>query len=250
MLKKIYLSVMLSLVSPIVLASPFTNLSPTGTNVSTSGASTIGGIVIELVGSSGSRSLSQIAASTLFEGFAPNNPLNIGSQGGFTSSILNPLGGGLSSASFRFTLDDGDTSAGNFDFNLNTLLVNSVDAGNWSDVQTQTTSSAGVASSANLDFGFNNNQLDTGWFHVTDAGVLASLFASLVATETLSFQIDDVDPGDNFYDFTQGIDNELANVGSGPVVLPPVNAVPVPAALPLMASALALFGFVSRRKSL
>lgn len=248
MYKKFYLSVMLALIAPTVLASPFTNSSPTGTDVTASGASTIGGIVIELVGTSGSRSLSQIAASTLFEGFNYSNPQNIGSQGGFTSTILNPLGGGLSSASFRFTLQDGDNSSGNFDFNENTLLVNSFNVGNWSNVVTQTTNSSGLATSGAFDTGFNNETLDTGWFHVTDSGVLSALYTSLVSTATLSFQVSDKDPGDNFYDFTQGIDNELANVGSGPVVLPPVSAVPVPAALPLMASALAFFGFASRRR--
>lgn len=248
MYKKLYLSVMLALIAPTVFASPFTNTSPTGTDVTVSGASTIGGIVIELVGASGSRSLSQIAASTLFVGFNNSIPQNIGSQGGFTSTILDPLGGGLSSASFRFTLDDGDNSSGNFDYNENTLLVNSINVGNWSNVVTQTTNSAGGAISG-FDSGFNDNLLDTGWFHVTDSGLLSALFTSLLSTATLSFQVSDVDPGDNFYDFTQGIDNELANVGSGPVVLPPVNAVPLPAALPLMATALGLFGFAKRRKN-
>ena len=40
-------------------------------------------------------------------------------------------------------------------------------------------------------------------------------------------------------------------MGSGPVAVPPPNVseVPVPAALPLMASALGLFGLAKRRKS-
>lgn len=241
--------------SHLVAATPLTQFTPTGTDVVARGASVIGGIVTELKGANGTSVVSQLSASSLYVGFAdeagipfPYNPLTIGTQTGFDASILNALGGGLTSASFRFTLYDGDTATGNFDFNDNTLLVNGINAGNWTAVTTNTTDSTGALLDGD-HFGFRNNQLDTGWFNMTDSTDLASLFASL-STASILFAIDDVDPNDNFYDFTQGIDASLINVGSGPVVVPPnPSAVPVPAALPLMASALGLFGIARRKKS-
>jgi hypothetical protein len=240
--------------SHFAVATPLTQFSPTGTNVVARGASVIGGIVTELKGTNGASVVSQLSASSLHVGFAyespftPTNPLTIGTQTGFDASILNALGGGLTSASFRFTLYDGDTATGNFDFNENTLLVNGISAGNWSAVTTNTTDSSGGLLAGN-HLGFRNNELDTGWFHMTDGAELANLFASL-STASILFQLDDVDPNDNFFDFTQGIDASLINVGSGPVVVPPnPSAVPVPAALPLMASALGLFGIARRKKT-
>ena len=100
------------------------------------------------------------------------------------------------------------------------------------------------------DLGFATRELDTGWFHVTDSTTLGNIFTSLSSMSIL-FALSDVDAGDNFLNFTRGIDQSLINVGSGPVVVPPPNLseVPVPAALPLMASALGLFGLAKRRKS-
>jgi len=253
---KTAVAVALAFASHMAVATPLTQFSPTGTNVVARGASVIGGIVTELRGANGNSVVSQLSASSLHVGFAyesafsPTNPLRIGVQTGYDASILAALGGGLTSASFRFTLDDGDTAAGNFDFNDNTLLVNGISAGNWSDVTTNTTTGTGSLEPGGGDhFGFRNNQLDTGWFHMTDGAELANLFASL-STASILFQLDDVDPNDNFFDFTRGIDASLINVGSGPVVVPPdLSEIPVPAALPLMASALGLFGIARRKKA-
>jgi hypothetical protein len=244
---KVATAAVLALSAQLTLASTLTEFSPAGTNVTAAGASSIGGIVIDLKGLNGASTISQVAASTLFQGFYSNNPGNIGTQTGYTSSVISSLGGGLLSASFRFTLYDGDSAAGDFDDGDNQLLVNGIDVGSWSDVTTETTTSLGTVIGAAHD-GFANEQLDTGWFHLTDVTKLNSLFASL-STGSILFQVSDVDAGDNFYDFTQGIDKSLINVGSGPVVVPPPSSVPVPAALPLLASALGLFGFAKRRKS-
>lgn len=253
---KTTIAVSMALSAHLAVATTLTQFSPTGTDVTARGASVIGGIVTELKGTNGTSVVSQLSASSLFVGFAsdsgipfPYNPLTIGTQTGFDASILNALGGGLTSASFRFTLYDGDTASSNFDFNDNTLLVNGINAGNWSAVTTNTTSSTGTLSlGGGNHLGFRDNELDTGWFHVTDSATLANLFGSL-STSSILFAINDIDPNDNFYDFTQGIDGSLINVGSGPVVVPPnPSAVPVPAALPLMASALGLFGIARRKK--
>lgn len=236
---KIAAAVSLVLSTYSVSATTLTDISPTGTNVVSRGASSIGGIVTELKGINGTSVVSQLAASSLYVGFANgSNPLTIGTQTGFNSSIQSALGGGLASASFRFTLFDGDSAEFDFDDNDVTLLVNGINVGNWSDVTTNTTDNLGNLVLGGSDhLGFRDSELDSGWFHVTDTTQLATFFSSLSTTSIL-FALNDVDPDDNFFDFTQGIDASLIDVGSGPVVVPPnPSAVPVPAALPLLVSA-------------
>lgn len=231
------------------MATPFTSTSPTGLDVTTVGASTVGGIVVQLVGSNGATVVSQLAASTLYEGFADANPLTIGTQTGFGNAVTGALGGGLTSASFRFSLFDGDTAAGNFDFNQNSLLVNGVNAGNWSAVNAQNTDSVGTALPSGFSGGgFRDNLLDTGWFHVTNSGLLSSIFASIDAADQIIFSLNDVDPFDNFFDFKRGLDASLINVGNGPVVTPP-NGVPEPGTLALLGLALAGAALVRNRKN-
>ena len=208
-------------------ATTFTSTSPTGGALPT-GVSTIGGIVLDLTGTNGTQVVSQVAANTEYVGSPPasQNPLLFGTQSGFTAATVAALGGGITAASVRITLYDGDSQAGNFDYNENTLLVNGVNFGNFSAVATQETNSMGttVLSSG---FGFGNNILDTGFFSSTDTATLASIYATL-STGSVQFTLNDATPGDQFYDFTQGIDASLINVGSGPVVAPPTTPTPTP----------------------
>jgi hypothetical protein len=233
----------LAFATGLAQASTFTNTSPAGGTVP-AGVSTIGGVVLDLTGANGTRVVSQLAASTLYVGFANNNPFEVGTQTGFTPAVLAALGGGLNSASVRFTLYDGDSAAGNFDQNDLTLLVNGVSFGGWNTVTTQTTDSLGVALGS-THLGFRDEQLDTGWFSTTNAATLASFYSTL-AGGSVKYEVNDVDPYDNYYDFTQGINASLINVGTGPVVTP---AIPEPQTYALMAACLGVLAVVTRRKS-
>lgn len=208
-------------------ATPFTENSPTG-GALPAGFSAVGGIVVDMLGTSGNRLVSQLAASSLFEGFSDSgtpaafegNPLTIGIQTGFDASTLSVLGGGITAMSIRFTLDDGDSAPGDFDDGAdNTLLLNGLDFGLWSAVPTERTSSDG-ATALSTTTGFGDSILSTGWFSSTDLALLSSFYATLESTGEIVFGLLDVDPGDNFYDFTQGIDASLIGVGTGPTVTP------------------------------
>lgn len=223
-------------------ASLITDTSGLGLDVTTLGVSTVGGVVVDLLGANGTHVVSQLAASQLFDGFYDSgtpvayngNPGTVGIQTGFNAGTMNALGGGIAGASIRFTLFDGDTALGDFDYNRNTLLINGLDFGSWSAVDAEQTTSTGVTSGSSSGGGFRDNILDTGWFTSTDSVLLTSLFSSLNTTNELLFQIQDLDPYDNYFDFTQGIESSLIDVGQGPVISGPGVTVPEPTSMALI----------------
>ncbi len=98
--------------------------------------------------------------------------------------------------------------------------------------------------------GFRNDILDTGWIHSTDSTLLGNISSSIVGTGQVVHQVDDVDPFDNFFDFTRGISSSLINVGQGPTVQPPAGgppSVPAPSGLVLLGAG--LIGLVAWRRS-
>ncbi|WP_102795598.1 hypothetical protein [Bowmanella denitrificans] len=236
-------------------ASLLTNTSGLGFDVTSVGATTVGGVVVDLLGNNGTHVVSQLAASALFDGFFDDgtpvayrgNPGTIGIQTGFDAAVLASLGGGLSGASFRFTLYDGDTGPGNFDEDANFLLVNGLEFGNWSDVNAEQTNGSGTVTGPQSGGGFRDSILDTGWFTSIDAGLLASLYTSLLSTNELLFQLrDDDNVYDNFFDFTQGLDQNLIDVGQGPITQPG-GQIPEPLPLTLMTLGMAILGFLRNR---
>lgn len=199
------------------------------------GVTRVGGLVADLTGLNGNRVVAQLSASSLFVGSPPAsaNPLLIGTQTGFDAALLAALGGGLSEASFRVTLFDGDSGPGNFDTGADlSFLVDGANLGLWSAVATEQTSADGITS-LGLGTGFGNNILSTGWFSTVDVATLALIFTGL-GDGSLQYRVNDVDPGDQFYDFTQGVDGGLINIGQGPIVTPPTGAIPEPGTWAMM----------------
>ena len=79
-------------------------LSPTSAgSLAGTGVTDVGGIVLDLVGSNGTRVVSQLSASSLFEGNLNISPGEIGTQTGFDNSVTGQLGGGITEAAVRIT---------------------------------------------------------------------------------------------------------------------------------------------------
>ena len=212
-----------------------TTTSPVGGNLPTS-TPTVGGIVLDLIGSNGQRVIAYLGAATLYQDVSPairsqTPEIVIGTQEGLTSTLLAGLGGGISQAAIRITLFDGDTSgpkisaSENQDFNQNTLLLNDINFGNWSTVETATTDSVGNKISTNTsNIGFFNNELDTGWFSTNDSTILSGFYTSLVNTGKVVYKLLDSVPGDNYRSFQQGLDASTIDSSSS---TPNVKIVPL-----------------------
>jgi hypothetical protein len=221
-----------------------TTVSPTG-GALPAGVTPVGGIVADLTGANGTRVVAQVSASTLFSGFASSNPQVIGTQTGFDPATIAALGGGLTGASFRVTLYDGDSAPGDFDGGTDTsFLVDGVFLDFWGNLATVQTTDTGAF--INTGVGFGDEILSTGFFSTTNAVFLAALFGNL-ADGSLTYSLSDTDSGDNFLDFTRGVAGGLINVGSGPVVTPP-GGVPEPGTWALMLLGFGAIGASLRRR--
>ncbi len=208
-----------------------------------------GGIFVDAFGLNGERLRSFTAADALNKGAVRGDPETndffIGEQDGFDMGLLDQLGGGFASLSLRLTVFDADNDPDNFDFNDNFLRVNDVILGNFSEVITTTTDADGnVINGLNDGIGFGGDETDTGTFTVTDSATLATLFASLQQTSTMSFEIDKRDINGNFFDFTSPSRIPGGASGFGPQIA----VVPLPAGLWFMLVGLGGLGMLRKRK--
>ncbi|MBL0968338.1 MAG: tandem-95 repeat protein [Brevundimonas sp.] len=200
----------------------FTMKSPTTGGDLPSGVTAVGGVVLDLIGLNGVRIVLQLPANQLFSGMwgpdnttpAPNGALGrigqIGVVGGLSPQVLAQLGGGLSQMAVRITVDDADTSVGDLDYMNNFLTLNGRDIGNLSTQATQSTSNDGVLRGSAT--GFQNGSISTGWFLVTDSGVLNDVYGSFFNGNQAAFGIRDEDADENGYNFKVGIDGSYFGV--------------------------------------
>ncbi|MBD2354553.1 PEP-CTERM sorting domain-containing protein [Tolypothrix sp. FACHB-123] len=202
-------------------AASFTLTSPTTKGVLPTEITSVGGVVLDIVGQNNTRVTSQLGASQLFKGYyddgAPNdyldNPGTIGIDSNFTQKIINALGGGIKELAVRFTLDDGDSGIEDKDAGKdNTLLVNNIAFGYWGEVDTKSTDAKGNEIGTGFGKGFRSETLDTGWFYVNDASTLSDFYTSLVNTQKVVYQLHDEDPYDNYYGFKKGINKTIIKV--------------------------------------
>lgn len=248
--------------------------------------SILGGIIIDLVGTSGKRVTAQMAPSSLFKGWTGTSEwLIVGATHFNASSILGALGGGIAKANFRITLYDGDCGSPNpvyvamflnegastfpyvrnspqprdYDFDggggggilrfgfvgadgIKRLIglmssVQTVRLGPSPSYTTIDTFTGFVGTFALTDTRSGNNLgytapsqymtpvqsgvangiwPCTGWMQVPDS-LLPDLFA-VISTGAIQVGTDDLTPGDQYWDFTQGLGVDLINI---PFEVPP-----------------------------
>lgn len=79
---------------------------------------------------------------------------------------------------------------------------------------------------------------------------LSAIHACILANGILGFWLNNPSPGDQFYDFTHGIDRSILNVSSGPVVTSPkTGAVPEPACWAIMILGIGAIDYAMRRSA-
>ena len=113
------------------------------------------------------------------------------------------FGGAIAQMDVRFSAFDGDTQVGGFDFDDISLIMNGVNVGSWSNLDTQVTNNSGTSAigpNNGIVNGFGNGTFNTAWFRSTDPALLGNI----LATGQTTTQVLDDDPSDNYWDFTRG----------------------------------------------
>ena len=195
----------------------------------------VGGLVIDLVGFNGTRIVSEIAAGNLYSGTTKGNTTyTIGSMAGFSTSLINSLGGGLASASLRLTMGDGDNALGEDWYDAEILFANGVSFGTFSSVSTIEADTYGNVLTTNTNGGFRGGSIDTGFFSLSGTAqkvALAALYSTLSSgTMTITFS---EKWGGNVTSFKMNVPDDYASVSVAPMIVsyplvnPIQNAYPV-----------------------
>ena len=182
-----------------------------------------GGVVVDLIGINGTRIVSEAAPNTLLNSTTTHGLNVIGTQTGFTSTLMGSLGGGISKASIRITLDDGDTGPGEQWAPTDYLAVNGINVALFASVNTTQTDSLGTTITATNMSGFQGSVVDTGFFSLSAAADLAALFTSLQTTGSLSFVMGS--SGGNVVNFTSGVTALLKTTSMAPTIVPLVTPI-------------------------
>ena len=163
----------------------------------------------------------QAAASGLYKGFFENATGSVGTQSGIDFSVL---GGGLSRVSMRWTIEDGDTDSGNFDYNNVQLGINNVPIDSASNLTAYSHDQNGDATS--IRSGFPDGATATGWVTTTDSIKLQQIYSNILSNSgVVEFHLFDTNPGDNYYDFSRGINSTMSQSNVTPNIAPTLSGV-------------------------
>lgn len=211
----VWLSVLFAGLATAAFSTPYTMTVPATGVALPSGYPQAGGVAMVFTGANGNiyyqfsnpagafRGYNSNGQPVAFRGnpFTINNPIAL--DCGF-SSCTDYFGGSIASIDVRFSAYDGDTQVGGFDYNDITLQLNGFNMGGWSNINAQNTDNAGTTSFGFAN-GFGNNVFTTSWFNSTNAAMLSNI----LTTGSVTTQVLDDDPNDNYWDFRRG--NNLAN---------------------------------------
>jgi hypothetical protein len=170
--------------------------SPTGQGDLHASIPDFGGAVIDIVGKNNNRVLSFISERELAHvglvtdsnGYASTT---IGALS-FTDEMLNALIGGIDQIAIRLTMWDGDNSlldgvAQGFHANKNYLYANGVNAGNFSNIETQAFERFGTNTvSTPGTTGFVTDLTAVGWFSINESAMLDAIYTSIFGTRNLA----------------------------------------------------------------
>ena len=198
------------------LATPFTETVPGGNGAIPITYPRVGGTMVVLVGANGNIYYQFVNPSTQFQGFQ-NSGTPVGYQGNpfqlGPAQTLNCgptacstyFGGSIVEGYVRLTARDGDACVGDFDHNDVSFRLNGFHVSSFTGPNTERTNMAGTVSNG-FEPCFRNQgstETSTAWFDIS--GNTALLNNILTVGSTTPF-VQDVDPNDNYWYFTDGND--------------------------------------------
>ena len=198
------------------LATPFTETVPGGNGAIPITYPRVGGTMVVLVGANGNIYYQFVNPSTQFQGFQNSgtpvgyqgNPFQLGPAQTLNcgpTACTTYFGGSIVEGYVRLTARDGDACVGNFDHNDVSFRLNGFHVSSFTGPNTERTNMAGTVSNG-FEPCFRNQgstETSTAWFDIS--GNTALLNNILTVGSTTPF-VQDVDPNDNYWYFTDGND--------------------------------------------